>query len=477
MGVGPAVKKILQTYGNNVRLVIKNLPYKYRDFSFIAAEASLAARDQGKFWEMHWLLHEHSPRLDRESLIKYAEQLKLDLKRFKRDLDKMAHLNEIKRDLALAKKLDLYNTPAFFINGIKLLGNRPFESFKQVIDAELEKKGQRKTRLEPLPPPPPAPKDPIEREKIELGKKLFFDRRLSGDGTMSCATCHNPETGFTDALAISLSYPTTRHWRNTPTIINVRYGKHFFWDGRAATLEEQALFPIMSAFEMNQNLDFLEEELKEIPAYRDAFSRVFGGEITRERVVSAISAFERTIVSYDSPLDRYLKGDRNALTSEELMGLKLFEGKARCILCHNGPNLTDEMFYNIGVPENPSVQDDPRVAATRRFVAKVSGFENFERITEDPGRYIVTKDEKDWKAFKTPSLREIALTAPYMHNGVFKTLDEVIEFFNRGGGDSKNKTRLIRPLNLTGEEKRALKAFLERSLSGKITKIKIPEVP
>jgi len=139
MGVGPAVRRILNEYKGQVRLVIKHFPYRYRDFSFIAAEAALAARDQGKFWEMHWILHERSPRLDRESLIKYAAQIGLDLKKFKRDLKKMTHLKEIKRDLDLAKQLDLYNTPAFFINGLKILGNRPYESFKEIIDRELQR--------------------------------------------------------------------------------------------------------------------------------------------------------------------------------------------------------------------------------------------------------------------------------------------------------------------------------------------------
>jgi cytochrome c peroxidase len=477
MGVGPAVKRILKDFRGKVRLVIKHLPYRYRDYSFIAAEAALSARNQGKFWEMHWLLHERSPRLDRESLVSYAAEIGLDLKKFRQDLRKMAHLKEIKRDLDLAKRLDLYNTPAFFINGLKILGNRPYESFRKVIDAELRGMEPEVKRLIPLPSPPEDSHNPITPEKVELGKKLFFDRRLSGDGTMSCATCHNPETGYTDGLPISLSYPTTRHWRNTPSIINVAYGKTFFWDGRAGTLEEQALFPIMSAFEMNQNLDFMEEELKEVPEYAESFRKVFGGEITRRKVVMALSAFERTIISRNSPLDRYLRGERNALTPEEQEGLRLFQGKAGCIKCHNGPNLTDEKFHNLGVPENPAVTDDPRVAATRRFVAKVSGFHDYKTLTEDPGRYLVTGDRGDWKAFKTPTLREVGITAPYMHNGVFETLDEVIDFLNRGGGNSPGKSPLIKPLNLTAAEKRALKAFLKRGLSGEITKISIPEVP
>lgn len=331
--------------------------------------------------------------------------------------------------------------------------------------------------IRPLPPLPMFPENPATREKVELGKKLFFDRRLSGDGTMSCATCHNPETGYSDALDISLSYPTTKNWRNAPAIINLAYNDVFFWDGRASTLEEQALFPMMSAFEMNQNLDFLEEELKEVPGYVNAFQEIFGGEITRERIAMALAAFQRTIISEDAPVDRFLKGDKNALTPIQEKGYTIFTGKGQCVKCHNGPNLTDNKFYNLGVPENPDMVLDSRISATRRFTAKVSGYKAYRTLTEDPGRYLVTKDRKDWKAFKTPSLREVALTGPYMHNGVFSNLDDVIDFFNIGGGDDPNRTPLLQQLYLTDDEKKALKAFLVEGLGGKLVKVRMPEVP
>ena len=158
--------------------------------------------------------------------------------------------------------------------------------------------------------------NPQTPEKIDLGRTLFFDRRLSGDGTMSCASCHIPEQGFADGQAIALNYPTTRNWRNSQTLVNVAYQKLLFHDGRSGSLEEQALFPLMSAFEMNQNLDFVEEELRSVPEYVAAFTRVFGSpDITREQVAMAIAAFERTIVSRDAPLDRYLAGDEKALSS------------------------------------------------------------------------------------------------------------------------------------------------------------------
>lgn len=333
------------------------------------------------------------------------------------------------------------------------------------------------SELKPLQPLPVFPENPMTPEKIDLGRKLFFDRRLSGDGTMSCATCHDPERGYGDGLPVSLSYPTTKNWRNAPTLINVGYNRVFFWDGRAGSLEEQALFPVMSAFEMNQNLDFLEEELKEVPEYVEAFQKVFGGEITREGVAMALAAFQRSIISRGSPLDMFLEGDRDALTPQQRRGLDVFTGKGGCVECHSGPNLTDNGFYNLGVPEQPEMTADPGVSATRRFTAKVAGYRAYKTLKDDPGRYLVTKDRKDWKAFRTPTLREIGLTGPYMHNGVFKSLDEVIEFLDRGGGDDPNKTDKLKPLNLSPEDKKALRAFLLEALSGEVTVVRPPEVP
>jgi cytochrome c peroxidase len=331
--------------------------------------------------------------------------------------------------------------------------------------------------LAPLPPPPSPPENPTTPEKVALGKNLFFDRRLSGDGTMSCATCHDPGTGFADALPISLSYPTTRNWRNSPGLVNAAYRKTVFRDGRATSLEEQALFPMMSPFEMNRNLDYVEEVLKTVPAYVEAFRSVFGGEITRQRVSMAIAAFERTLLSRDTPLDRHLRGEPGALTARQRAGLELFLGKAGCATCHNGPNLTDERFHNLGVPEDPRAKEDPRVLATARFVGKVSGFAEYRTLTEDPGRFLVTRAPEDWKAFATPPLREVASTAPYMHNGALATLDDVVDFYDRGGGDDPKKSPLLKPLGLTRGEKEALKDFLAGGVSGAVPRIRPPRVP
>jgi cytochrome c peroxidase len=322
----------------------------------------------------------------------------------------------------------------------------------------------------------PIPEQNLQApQKIELGKQLFFDRRLSGDGTMSCATCHDPETAFTDGLEISLSYPTTRNWRNAPTLINVAYQKFLFHDGRATSLEEQALFPLMSAFEMNRNLDFVEEVIRSVPEYVRDFKNVFGdGDVTRERIAMAIAAFERTLVSVNPPLDRYLKGDHKALSDEAKKGYEIYIGKGKCSECHDGVSLSDHKFHALNVPENLEQEKDPRVAATRRFVAKVYHYEDFRNLTEDPGRYLITKDKKDWKAFKTPTLWEISRTGPYMHNGIFKTLDEVIEFFDKGGGKGN---AALTPLGLNADEKNQLKTFLVEALTGTETPFVYPKVP
>jgi len=283
-----------------------------------------------------------------------------------------------------------------------------------------------------------------------------------------------PELAFTDGQDISLSYPTTKNWRNSPTLINVAFQKYLFHDGRASTLEDQALFPLMSAFEMNKNLDYVEEQIRVVPQYVEAFKKVFGGEVTRERIAMAIAAFERTLISLNSPLDKYLKGDKKALSEDSAKGLDIFKGKGKCAECHHGVNLADNKFYALNVPENPDLLDEPRVTATMRFVAKVYHYKNYRNLKEDPGRYLITKNKKDWKAFRTPTVREIAKTGPYMHNGIFATLDEVIDFLDEGGGKGN---KALKPLGLTADEKKYLKTFLVEALTGEEIKIKYPELP
>ncbi len=324
-------------------------------------------------------------------------------------------------------------------------------------------------------PLPERAEGSLNRDAVELGKTLFFDRRLSGDGTMSCATCHIPALAFTDGQAIALSYPTTKSFRNTPTLMNVAGLHVLFYDGRAGSLEEQAVGPIVSPFEMNQDLDFLEEELSSVPAYRESFRTVFGkGGITRDRITGALAAFERTLISRKTPLDRYLQGEKTALSEAALRGLAIFQGKGKCLRCHSGPLLTDEKFYPLLVPEKRGEARDPAVAVSLRYLAKKMGVKGEEALDVDPGRFSVSQKKEDFRAFRTPPLREVARTAPYMHNGAFGTLEEVIDFFDQGGGAGNT---VLSPLGLTEQEKSDLAVFMREGLTGEVIMLPPPKLP
>ncbi len=313
---------------------------------------------------------------------------------------------------------------------------------EQAMDQELE---DTKKMFEPL-GEMPIPKDnPMTDEKVELGKKLFADSRLSGNNKFSCMTCHIPGAGYGDGLEKFIGFEGAEGPRNSPTIINSGYYEENFWDGRAKSLEEQALGPIESEIEMNQDLDELVKELNEVPEYVLEFENVFDDEITIDNVTKAIAAFERTIVINDTPFDKFLEGDDEAISADAKDGMKLFAGKAGCITCHAGPMLSDNKYHNLG-------------------------------ITGDEGRYEVTKKEEDKGAFRTPGLRGVAHTAPFMHDGSLETLKDVVEFYNKGGGEHPNKSPLIKPLHLTDKEVDALVAFLE-SMSGEVPKIDMPDVP
>jgi cytochrome c peroxidase len=282
----------------------------------------------------------------------------------------------------------------------------------------------------PLPPLSIPEDNPMTPEKVELGKRLFFDPRLSGDGSLACASCHLPDQGWTSNTPLSPSYPTNMERRNSQTLINVAYNKALVWDGRAGALEKQALGPIQNPLHMNQNLDLLIEKLNAIPPYEERFQQVFGTTVTPEALGKALAAFERTLVTRNAPFDRYMTGDWQAMSEGALRGMELFKGKARCILCHNGPNFTDGQFHNLGVPA-PPLLSDPLVQAAIRFDAKRMNVPEYQSVREDLGRYLVTKEEKDRGAFKTPTLRNVTQREPYMHNGVFHSLEEVIEHADR----------------------------------------------
>lgn len=330
-------------------------------------------------------------------------------------------------------------------------------------------------------PPMPVPEDaPLTQERIKLGKLLFFDERLSGDGSISCADCHDPKLGWGDGGDLSRGYPGTLHWRNSQTVVNSAYLDAWFWTSSASTLEKQANAAITGALAGNLKPLLAEERLKQVPEYVDLFKSVYGSAPNYEDTLSAIAAYERTIVSDDSPFDRYMRGEKSALDEKELRGKALFEGKANCIACHNGPLLTDQKHYNLGVPTNPAFEEDPlrQIAMRERLRGKDIPEEVYLKLDRDPGRFRATKNEENLGKFRTPPLRYLVYTAPYMHSGVFFTLEEVVDFYNDGGGNDPfgTKTDKMFPLGLSDSEKSDLVAFLN-SLSGSEIIVERPELP
>jgi cytochrome c peroxidase len=292
-----------------------------------------------------------------------------------------------------------------------------------------------------LPPVHWPEKNPFSWAKVELGRKLFFDKRLSSNGTVSCATCHRVPDAYTDASVIAVGIEEHVGNRHTPTIINVAYNDYQFWDGRAKTLEEQVLGPIANTNEMTleKNQQFAYQDcvnrIHQIEEYRSHFYKVFGREkCTLEDIAMAIATFERTILSGNSPYDRFLAGDKNALTADQINGWKLFR-KVGCVNCHLGDNFTNNRFENIGI--------------------------GMDAKNPDLGRYAITKNDRDWGAFKVPTLRQVSQTAPYMHDGSLKTLEEVIDYYDKGGIPNQNLHSLMQPLHLSDQDKASLVAFLK----------------
>lgn len=325
------------------------------------------------------------------------------------------------------------------------------------------------------------------KEKVELGKMLFFDPRLGGDASVSCATCHEPDQGWAWSEDLSRGYPGTVHWRNSQTIINSQYLGKQFWAGGAASGEKQAKSAATGAVAGNGESDIMEARLALIPEYRKRFNDVFGDEWPLiGNAWRAITVFEKELVQTDTPLDKYLEGDKSALSAEQVKGKALFEGKAGCIQCHNGALTTDEKYYNIGVPAAKRWEEDGLAQITFRYeiYAKGTNQKDYRTTKDDWGFYYRTKNSWDKGKFRTPSLRYTAYTAPYMHNGSFYSLEEVVDFYNRGGvtedGEStsfpKTKTSKIKPLGLNDDEKANLVAFLE-AFSGDEIEIDKPDQP
>ena len=275
-----------------------------------------------------------------------------------------------------------------------------------------------------------------------MGRKLFFDRQLSADGSLSCASCHKPERGFADERPISIGVRQRRGTRNVPSLLNRGFGSAFFWDGRASSLEAQVLQPIDNPDELGSSVAEVVGKLRRDRTYAAEFQTIFGRPVAGVDLARALASYVRTIQSGDSTFDRFSDGAADALTETERSGLRVFRGRGLCTTCHLGPTLTDERFHNTGVAW-------------------------IGTSYTDPGRAAVTKLDRDRGAFKTPSLRDVARTAPYMHNGSLATLEDVVAFYNDGGRANPHLDRDMFPLKLTPAQS-ALVAFL-KTLNGVIS--------
>jgi cytochrome c peroxidase len=295
----------------------------------------------------------------------------------------------------------------------------------------------------------PFPKDnPFTAEKASLGKKLYFDPRLSGGNLLSCASCHSPAFGWGDGLPKGVGHGMKQLGRRSPTIVNAAWGEIFMWDGRAGSLEEQALGPIQADVEMNMPLDKLMERLSSLDEYKPLFAAAFPGEaIGPATIAKAIATYERTVVSAPAPFDAWIAGEEAAISEEAKRGFALFNGKARCSSCHAGWNFTDDSFHDIGLPSTD--------VGRGKFLPQVEKMQN---------------------AFKTPGLREIRYRGPYMHDGSVKTLEAVMDHYSEGGVDRPSRSPLMQRVDLSAQEKADLVAFM-KTLSSNMDATSVPVLP
>ena len=311
--------------------------------------------------------------------------------------------------------------------------------------------------------------------KVELGRQLFFDQRLSADGSVSCATCHDPNHAFADGRKTAVGIGNRKGARNTPTILNAMFNSTMFWDGRADSLEEQAIQPLVNPDEMgNSSHDQVVKRIAAMPEYSDQFQLVFATAVSIDSLAKAIAAYERTLVSGNAPLDRFLAGDTKAMSESAQRGLNLYRTKARCTVCHNlnssFPFLTDGNYRNTGVAANSAGFDALSRLATTANGDHSGSQENLSpRHSElakhagsaELGRFLVSDNALDLGAFRTPSLRNVELTAPYFHDGSAATLADVIRFYNQGGNANTNRDWELQAINLTEAEQKDLIEFLK----------------
>jgi cytochrome c peroxidase len=318
-------------------------------------------------------------------------------------------------------------------------------------------------KLAPIPDPPK-----VNEASARLGYLLFFDSRLAGDTGNSCGTCHDPAKGWGDGKPLSIGYTGVEYFRNAPGLFNVAFRKTLTWDARLdgsdlATLTRDM---ITEAHTMNADTRLVQERLKQVPEYAEMFRASFGADPYGGSIYTAVGEFLKTIRTTNAPLDKYLRGDHGALSHQQLAGKLIFEGKGGCIACHTGPMLSDGRTHALGVPENPAVTAEParHITMLRHFAAL--GTPGYMNLREDIGAFAVTKNPADRRKFNTPSLWDVGQTDPYMHNGVFKTLAEVVDFYDRGGGNGNTE---LKPLGLSAADKQALVAFLEAMTGDKPT--------
>jgi len=302
----------------------------------------------------------------------------------------------------------------------------------------------------------------VNEARAALGKRLFFDPRISADAAISCASCHQPEYGFGDNLQLTLAYPGTKGFRNSPTLINTALAANWMHDGRIGTnLNDVTREMITETYIMNMDMRLMQERLKQDPVYVEMFEAAGLGEPSNGGARKAIPEYLATLISKNAPFDT------GNMSEAAKRGQALFEGKAGCVSCHSGPRLTDDMAYNTGVPNNPEIWSDPMRHMTYVAFAQFMGVSNYMNVRRDVGAQIFRNpaDRSDVGKFNTPTLRELKYTAPYMHNGMIATLPEVVAFYNDGGGEDPNKDERIKPLGLSADEQADLVAFLE-ALSG-----------
>ncbi|PYG33375.1 cytochrome-c peroxidase [Pelagimonas varians] len=300
----------------------------------------------------------------------------------------------------------------------------------------------------------------VNAARAELGKRMFYDTRLSGDTTLACASCHSPEMAFTDGEALSQAYTGAGHFRNSPTLANVGYRDAWLHDGRLGTnLNDVAREMITETYLMNMDMRIMQERMKQDPKYVEMFAAAGMSEPSNGGARNALMDFMKTIVSRGAPIDS------GEMSDAAKRGQLVFEDRANCASCHSGPRYTDDQPHNTGVGDNPDIWADPARHSAFVTYGKFMGVENYMALREDLGAYIRTHRDETKRSFLTPTLRELTYTAPYMHNGTIGTLEEVVEFYDAGGGDDSLKDARLQPLGLTRGEKADLVAFL-KALSG-----------